>query len=115
VAGVFALACQFFLSSGHIHVGKITSAGLAAQVIAYGNNSSSAVAPSSPQRRSPRLAAGFCTICVNINIGSALLLVDAPAVARPDFFFHFLPWPLPTRERVSFRHFLFSARGPPDA
>jgi hypothetical protein len=111
----FALACQFFLSFGHVHVGKFTRAGLAAQVIADGNNSSPAVAVSSPQQRPTRLAAGFCAICVNIKIASALLPVDAPAVTRPKFFFHILPWPLPKGERVPFRQFPFNARAPPDA
>lgn len=111
----FALACQFFLSFGHVHVGEFTRTGLAASAIADGNNSSPAVAPSSPQQRPTRHAAAFCAICANINIASALLLVDAPAVTRPKFFFHVSPWPLPTGGHVPFRRFLFSARGPPDA
>jgi hypothetical protein len=110
----FALACQFFLSFGHVHVGKFTGADPVAWAVADSNSSSPAVAPLSPQQRPTRLAVRPCAICVNINIASALLLVDAPAVTRPTFFFHVLPWPLPTGERV-LRHFPFSARGPPDA
>jgi hypothetical protein len=111
----FALACQFFLSFGHVHVSKITSAGLAAWVTAEGNDSSSATEPKFPQQRPARLAEGFCGICVNVNIAGALLMVDAPGVTGPSFFFHVMLWPLAADKPVRFHHFLFSARGPPDA
>jgi hypothetical protein len=111
----FALACQFFLSFGHVHAGKLPGAGLVALAIADGSNSSPSLAPSSPEQAPTKLAAGFCAICVNINIASALLMVGAPAVTRLSYFFRALPWPLVAGEPVPTRYFLFSARGPPDA
>jgi hypothetical protein len=112
---LFALACQFFLSFGHVHVGKFAGGGPVVWAIADNSNSSLAVAPSSPQQRPTKPAARFCATCVNIHIASALLLVDAPGVTPPKLFSHVSPWPLPADECVSFRHFPFNARGPPHA
>jgi len=109
----FALACQFTLSFGHIHLSK-SGAGLAAQVAVQAAEPA-ADAPSSPEKKPVGLADDFCAICANISLASALILPVLALILAPELLTRALGWPLAVREPASFGRRPFSARGPPHA
>jgi hypothetical protein len=110
----FALACQLFLSFGHVHVGKF-SGGSAAWAAAETGDAAADTAPSSPQKNPAGLAGDFCAICANISLVSTLVLPILAIILAPRLFTEILPWSLAASEPASFDHVPFSARGPPQA
>jgi hypothetical protein len=110
----FALACQLVLSFGHVHLGRI-SGGSASWAAADRGGISPVVPPSSRQNSPPNIPDDFCAICGNIGLANALVVPESPFVVAPVSFIHVLPWPLAAGEPASFDHFLFNARGPPQA
>jgi hypothetical protein len=108
----FALACQLFLSFGHVHVGKF-SGGSAAWAAAESGDSSADVPPSSPQKNPTGLAGDFCAICANISLAGTLVLPILAIILAPSLFTETLPWSLTVSEPASFEHVPFNARGPP--
>ena len=109
---VFALACQFLLSFGHVHLGKY-STGPLAWAVADGSASSTAVPPSSPQRNPSGVPDDFCAICANVGLAGALVVPDSPVVIAPSSFTQALPWSVAAVEPAPFEHLPLSARGPP--
>ena len=110
---IFALACQFVLTFGHIHNGgaSVVSAALAVSADA---GDGSASAPSSPTQKTPAgLAQDFCAVCNHIGLAHALVLPDSPATLPPISFVQDLHWPLVAIAFASRGHFYFNARGPP--
>jgi hypothetical protein len=110
---LFALACQFALSFGHIHIGK-SGAGLAAQVAAQATGPA-ADAPSPPQKKPVGFADDFCAVCANISLAGALILPILAYILAPDVLTRPSGWPSAAREPASFGRRPFSARGPPHA
>jgi hypothetical protein len=100
----FALACQFLLSFGRVHLGNVDG------------GKGAAVPPSTPQKNAPAVPGDFCAIDANIGLASTLVVPDSPdVVIAPSSFTEVLPWSLAASEPASFDHFLFNSRGPPHA
>lgn len=107
---LFALAIQFVLSFGHIHVDKSLLSSASAASVAQQSASRDGV-PSSPQRHNG--ADDFCAICATIGLLASSALPEAASlvvpVAAPSDWPHafastFVPFD---------SHFHFQARGPP--
>src|SRR5258708_15564677 len=81
----FALACQLWLSFGHVHVGKF-SGGSAAWAAAEIGDAPADVAPSSPQKNAAGLAGDFCAICANINLANTLVLPILAIILTANLF-----------------------------
>jgi len=111
----FALACQFALTFGHLHLSNFRAISAALTISADSTNGSTG-AHSSPAKQTPRrLAQDFCAVCNNISLASALALPVSPAPVPPTTIFRDLRWPLVTVSLASRGRFLFNARGPPQA
>jgi hypothetical protein len=103
---LFALACQFVFTFGHVHLRNV---GAASTVI-------TADAPYSPAQKTPTgLARDICAVCNNISLANALVLPLPPAMVPPGAFVGDLQWPLVAARFVSRDQFHFDARGPPHA
>jgi hypothetical protein len=111
----FALACQFVLAFGHVHLGKTGSGAVSWAATIDGSGSSPVSSPSSPQKNPTSIPDDFCAICANIGLAGTLVVPDAPIIIAPSSFIHVLPWSLAASEPASFDHVLFNARGPPQA
>jgi hypothetical protein len=111
---LFALACQFVFTFGHVHLTGIGVADTAA--ISAGAPSNAVGGPGSPLQRVPSgLTQDFCALCNNINLAGALALPTPPAIILPSSFILRLQW-TPTAAHAATRtHVYFDARGPPDA
>jgi hypothetical protein len=109
---LFALACQFSFSFGHVHLGK--SLGGRAALTSVQTADAAGDAPSSPQKDAAP-AADFCAICANISLLSTLILPILALILAPGLFIRVPQWPPAVRESVSFGHLPFNARGPPYA
>jgi hypothetical protein len=111
----FALACQFVLTFGHVHLGNVGVISTALAISSDAANGATA-APSSPAQKTPTgLAQDFCAVCNNISLASTLILPIAPAAVPPISFAQDLRWPPAAIELASRDHFHFDARGPPHA
>jgi hypothetical protein len=108
---LFALACQFALSFGHIHIHK-SGASLTAQVVVEATDPAADV-PSPPQKKPVGLADDFCAVCANISLAGALILPILALLLTSGLFTNALPWSLAAHQPASFGHRSFSARGPP--
>jgi hypothetical protein len=121
---LFALACQFVLSFGHVHldrsVGNSSHWTIAAAsgktVAAPVGKVTSADLPVSPGKTNPsRLGDDFCAICANISLAAALVVPNAPTLLAGISFFEELHWSFAAAQARSIDHFHFNARGPPTA
>jgi hypothetical protein len=102
----FALACQFVLTFGHVHLGNVSAISTALPI--------SAGAPSSPTQKSPAgLVRDFCAVCNNISLANAIVLPTSPAGIPSISIIEGLQWPLVVIGFTSRGHFYFNARGPP--
>jgi|SRR5215468_1409007 len=109
----FALACQFALTFGHVHLGNVRSIPGALAIEADLSNGRSG-AQSLPAQKVPTgLAQDFCAVCTNISLASTLVLSVTPASVRPIPFIRKLRWSLAVTEFTSRGRFHVSARGPP--
>jgi hypothetical protein len=112
---IFALACQFVLTFGHIHTGSVGVISAALAVSADAPDGS-AGAPVLPAQKAPTgLAQDFCAVCNHIGLAGALVLPVSPATIPPTSFIRELRWPLLAITFASRDHFHFNARGPPHA
>jgi hypothetical protein len=111
----FALACQFVLTFGHVHLGTVRGTSAALAISAYAANGS-ADGQSLPAQRTPSgLDNDFCAVCKNISLASMLVLAASPAAIVPISFVRPPPWSLVTMGFASRDHINFSARAPPDS
>jgi hypothetical protein len=111
----FALACQFALTFGHLHLsnfGVIPSALTAPTDSASG---STGAQPSSPRQTPTRLTQDFCAVCNNINLANTLVLTVSPAPISPTVTIRHPWWSLARPALALSDHFPFNARGPPRA
>src|SRR5690349_20355841 len=74
---LFALAVQFFLSFGHVHVGKIAAATPGALTIAQAPDRNGGPAPK------PHTGADFCAICATVSLLASSVLPTASSVLPP--------------------------------
>jgi len=106
----FALACQFVLTFGHVHLGNVSAISAASPVSTDG----SAGAPFSLTQKTPAgLVRDFCAVCNNISLANALVLPTSPAAIPSISIIEGLQWPLVVIGFTSRDHFYFNARGPP--
>jgi hypothetical protein len=109
----FALACQFALTFGHLHLGNIGVISAALTAPTDSTNGSTG-APSSPAPQTPtRAAQDFCAVCNNISLANTLVLPVSPAPTSPPAIIRDLRWSLAKRAFASSDRFPFNARGPP--
>jgi hypothetical protein len=111
---LFALACQFVISFGHVHLGRLNDAAPAWVDSADAGHISSAL-PASPRKHPTELPADSCAICASIALAGALLIPVSAIVLAPSFFVRISPRPLVATESAGFDHRTFEARGPPAA
>jgi len=111
----FALACQLFLSFGHVHLGSAGST-VPAKPAATDSVNATANGPGAPaNNNSERALEGFCAICANVSLAAALLIPAAPAILSPRSFARKLEWSRSADDHAPSREFPFDARGPPHA
>jgi len=112
---IFALACQFVLTFGHVHTGSVRLV-YAALATSADRADGSASAPSSPAQKIPTgLAQDFCAVCNHISLANALVLPFSPTAVPPISFTRELHWSLVAIAVASRDHFYFNARAPPRA
>jgi hypothetical protein len=120
---LFALACQFILSFGHVHLDRFAGTNnwaIAAEagkaVAAPAGKVTIADLPTSPRQKNPSgLGDDFCAICANISLAGALVVPIAPTLLPGVSFYKELHWSFAATEARSIDHFHFNARGPPTA
>ena len=111
----FALACQFALTFGHLHLSNVGVISAALTASADSTNGSTG-APSSPAPQTPTcLAQDFCAVCNSISLANTLVLPVSPAPISPPAMIRDLWWSLARPALASSDHFPFNARGPPHA
>jgi hypothetical protein len=109
----FALACQFALTFGHIHLGSFRSVP-AAWAVSTGSANGSTGIRSSPEQKAPAgLAQDFCAVCNNISLANALILPASPTATPSVSIVSNLQWSVAPVVVAQGGHFHFSARGPP--
>lgn len=113
---LFALAYQLVLSSGHLHLGKVSISPTAvaantALIVSVGKDS--AAFPFSPPLNHSTAGDDFCAVCVSINLAASLMVPAAPTAVRPfSSDVATRTWSQGGVEPVSFDHLFFEARGP---
>jgi hypothetical protein len=121
---LFALACQFVLSFGHIHLDRfagnssnwLIAAAATKAVAAPAGTVTIADLPTSPRGKSPiGLGDEFCAICANIGLAGALVVPTGPALLPGISPFKILRRSFAATEARSIDYFHFNARGPPTA
>jgi hypothetical protein len=110
---LFALACEFVASFGHVHFASLISGSAAwANSIRVGENSPAH--PQLPQKQPNGLPGDLCAICANIALAGTLLVPDWPVSLVPISLTQNLLWPKSAGEpATSSKHLTFDARGPP--
>src|SRR5712671_417246 len=75
----FALACQFALTFGHLHLSNVSVITAALMAPADSTNGSTG-AQSFPEQPTPRrLAQDFCAVCNTIGLANTLIVPVSPA------------------------------------
>jgi hypothetical protein len=118
---LFALACQFLLGFGHVHLDRLpansskwTIAAIEKSVSAPTGKITSDV-PAAPRHKSRTgLGEDFCAICAGINLAGAVAVPNPPTLPEVSFF-KILHWSFATTQARSVDHIHFNARGPPIA
>jgi len=111
---LFALACQFIFTFGHIHLANIGVRDTS--TITTGAPAGPAGSPSSPGEGAPSgLSRDFCALCSNINLASTMVLTVPPAVTLQDILIARLQWSPAAVSAPPRDHPYFKARGPPHA
>jgi hypothetical protein len=119
---LFALACQFLLGFGHVHLDRFPGLSgnwsIAAQpgkaVAAPAGKISVADVPATPRPKDPKgLGEDFCAICASINLAGSVLIPDAPAPLPEISSYRKLYLSFAAVQARSTRLFFFNARGPP--
>ena len=111
----FALACQFALTFGHLHLSNVGVISAALTASADSTNGSTGDRSAPVQRTPTRLAQDFCAVCSNISLANTLVLPASPAPVPPTSLSRDLQWPFVRLELASSDHIHFNARGPPHA
>jgi hypothetical protein len=109
---MFALACQFVLAFGHVHLNRIEG-GSYAWTISAGANGHTAVLASPSKKPANSLAGDVCAVCASINLASTVFIPTTPAAAPPISGMRVRLWSIAAIEPSSSDHLFFDARGPP--
>jgi hypothetical protein len=111
----FALACQFALTFGHLHLSNVGAISAALTTSADSANGPTGAQSSPAQQIPTRLAQDFCAVCNNISLANTLVLPVSPAPISPTAIIRDLWWSLAKPALASNDRFPFNARGPPHA
>jgi hypothetical protein len=120
---LFALACQFVLSFGHIHVNRFAgqanwtiTAAAGKAVAGTPGKVTLADLPISPRQKNPSgLGEDFCAICASINLAGGLIAPTVPTLLPEISFYKELHWSFAATQARSINHIHVNARGPPVA
>jgi hypothetical protein len=106
---LFALACQFVLAFGHVHLDRFSDIStISAKVV-------SADLPTSPRPSPGSAGEDFCAIWANMSLAGALVIPVPPAQAPRISSDNELHWSFAATAALSLTRFHFEARGPPRA
>jgi|SRR5277367_2073946 len=121
---LFALACQFVLSFGHVHLDRFAGSSSGWAVAARAEKAIAApvakitlaALPTSPRQKNPNgLGDDFCAICANTNLAGTLVIPIAPALLARKTSFDDLHWSFVATRARPIDCIDFNARGPPAA
>jgi hypothetical protein len=121
---LFALAAQFVLSFGHVHLdrtagfstGRVIAAAVGSAVAAPAGKVALADLPASPREKNPdSLGDDFCAICANISLAAAIVLPIVLLFLLGTTRSERLIWFFAETRAASTIHVHFDARGPPAA
>jgi hypothetical protein len=121
---LFALACQFLLGFGHVHLDRFPgsaknwaiAAVTANAVAAPAGKVTSADIPTAPRQKDRSgLGEDFCAICASINLAGAVVVPDVPTLLPGVSVFAELGWSFAATRARSIDHLYFNARAPPVA
>jgi hypothetical protein len=119
---LFALACQFVLSFGHVHLdrtagfstGRSIAAAVGSAIAAPAGKVTLADVPAPPKEKSPdSLGDDFCAICANISLAAAIVLPVVLLLLLGTASSERLIWYFAATRAASTVHVHFDARGPP--
>ncbi|MBV9968663.1 MAG: hypothetical protein JO228_01665 [Xanthobacteraceae bacterium] len=110
---LFALACQFVLTFGHVHPARIA---VDAAKVGIGVPSDAASIPTAPKQRAPDgINQDFCALCHNLQLASTLAVPASPAIVLRDPLIRRVHWTPSTAQAASRDQVYFRARGPPQS
>jgi hypothetical protein len=118
---LFALACQFVLSFGHVHLdrtagfstGRSIAAAVGSAVAAPAGKVTVADLPTSPKEKNPdSLGDDFCAICANISFAAAVVLPTILLFLVGTANSERLIWSFAATRAASTNCVHFDARGP---
>jgi hypothetical protein len=121
---LFALACQFVLSFGHVHLdrtagfstGRSIAAAVGSAIAAPAGKVTLADVPAAPKEKNPdSLGDDFCAICANISLAAAIVLPVVLLLLLGTASSERLIWYFAATRAASTVHVHFDARGPPAA
>lgn len=119
---LFALACQFVLSFGHVHLdrtagfstGRAIAAAVELVIAAPAGKVTHAVLPTSPREKNPEsLGDDFCAICANISLAAAVILPIVFLILLGTASSERLIWSFAATRVAATNYVHFEARGPP--
>jgi hypothetical protein len=121
---LFALACQFVLSFGHVHLdrtagfstGRAIAAAVGSAIAAPAGKVALADLPTSPREKNPDgLGDDFCAVCANISLAAAIVLPIVLLFLVGTANSEALVWSFAATRAASTNYVHFDARGPPAA
>jgi hypothetical protein len=121
---LFALACQFVLSFGHVHLdrtagfstGRSIAAAVEAAIATPAGKVTLADLPTSPREKNPdSLGDDFCAICANISLAATIVLPIVLLFLLGTANSETLIWSFAATRAASTNYVHFDARGPPAA
>jgi hypothetical protein len=121
---LFALACQFVLSFGHVHLdrtagfstGRAIAAAVGTVLAAPASKVALAHLPTSPREKNPdSLGDDFCAVCANISLAAAIVLPIVLMFLVGTASSERLSWSFTATRAVATIYVHFEARGPPVA
>ena len=110
---LFAFAVQLLLSFGHVHRGgPMGSFALSFVVVATADRSAATIPAGGPEL--PRPAdLGYCGVCTTIALAGTLVPPATSELPLPDVVTGVRHWASADFGSAPLRHFIFSARAPP--
>jgi hypothetical protein len=119
---LLALACQFVLSFGHIHLdrtagfstGRSIAVAVGSAIAAPAGKITLADQPAAPREKNPdSLGDDFCAICANISLAAAIVLPVGLLLLLGTTSSERLIWSFAATRVAATNHVHFDARGPP--
>src|SRR5215467_7584268 len=114
---LLALAMQFALSFGHVHLHGGQRSSLVPFVLQWALQPTipSLYAPADPASDEPGLAGDFCTVCSVLQVAGSAVTPAAPALPLPDALGRIARDASFDVTSAASPHLLFQARAPPHA